>query len=200
MSVTDRERIAYHEAGHAVIAWTFGLEVASASIVPGEDWLGRITVVVEGLTGDPYHDTPQYEVFRAHALTLLAGEVAAEMVSGVPIVWGEFVYGGGSDFDKYVDDAERLGWYDTTEDGSMVFHPMEDKMAEVRRLLEERWEAVEAVAKALLASGQISGTDTIKIMSEIGPAPIATVYADYQEELRYVEARRRLGRASEGNG
>ena len=41
MRATALWAIAFHEAGHAVVAWSRGIKVKSATIVPARDFLGQ---------------------------------------------------------------------------------------------------------------------------------------------------------------
>lgn len=45
--MTETERnlvaVAYHEAGHAVVAWAEGVRLHSATIVPSEGTMGSVT-------------------------------------------------------------------------------------------------------------------------------------------------------------
>ena len=36
------EATAYHEAGHDIVGWRLGLRLKSATIVPGDDYDGRV--------------------------------------------------------------------------------------------------------------------------------------------------------------
>ena len=52
-------------------------------------------------------------------------------------------------------------------------------------MLEERWLAVEAVAHALLESGEVPGEAAERIIVETRvPAPVESVWADLQAERR----------------
>ena len=42
MTIEDRRGAAYHEAGHIVVAWAFGVEVGAAAIgIKGDDAKGQ---------------------------------------------------------------------------------------------------------------------------------------------------------------
>ena len=192
----ERECTAYHEAGHAVMAWTFGLEFERVSIVPTEEWSGVVSVNTEGLSEF------DEEVLGALALTTLAGEVAAEIHTGTPIDWGKWLGQMGTDVEGYKDLALRLGWYEMDGNVTDLQPPMVDREAEVRSLMVERWAAVEALAAALLQDGEISGTGALSIVSEAGvPDPVASVWPDLLEErkaeaemrARFEAARSRTG-------
>ena len=79
MTPEDRERIAYHESGHAIL----GL------VVPGADPVHRVTIVPRGHAlgvtyqrpqSDRYHYPEDY--LRARIVGMLGGRVAEELVYG----------------------------------------------------------------------------------------------------------------------
>lgn len=79
MSKEDRERIAYHESGHAIL----GL------VVPGADPVNRVTIVPRGQAlgvtyqrpvSDRYNYTEAY--LRARIIGMLGGRTAEEMIYG----------------------------------------------------------------------------------------------------------------------
>jgi cell division protease FtsH len=79
MSRQDRERIAYHEGGHAIL----GL------VVPGADPVHRVTIVPRGMAlgvtyqrpdSDRYNYTEEY--LRARIVGMLGGRAAEELVYG----------------------------------------------------------------------------------------------------------------------
>lgn len=82
----DRERIAYHEAGHAIL----GL------IVPGADPVHRVTIVPRGMAlgvtyqrpaEDRYHYSEDY--LRARIIGMLGGRAAEEVVYGTKTTGAE---------------------------------------------------------------------------------------------------------------
>lgn len=79
LSDADRERIAYHEGGHAILAL----------VVPGADPVHRVTIVPRGQAlgvtyqrpqADRYHYPEAY--LRARIIGMLGGRVAEELVYG----------------------------------------------------------------------------------------------------------------------
>jgi cell division protease FtsH len=77
LSREDRERIAYHESGHAIL----GL------VVPGADPVNRVTIVPRGQALGVTHQRPQTERYnypeaylRARIVGMLGGRVAEEVV------------------------------------------------------------------------------------------------------------------------
>lgn len=86
MTKEDRERIAYHESGHAIL----GL------VVPGADPVNRVTIVPRGQAlgvtyqrpvSDRYNYTEEY--LRARIIGMLGGRTAEEIVYGNKITGAE---------------------------------------------------------------------------------------------------------------
>lgn len=189
----DPEEMAYHEAGHAVAAWTFGLPVLSISIRTSEHWSGRVEVdwVEDGEFEEAY--------LRAQALARLAGEIAWEIQTGESVDWERHSDVEGSDVNVYRTMADFLGWYEA-EDGTVDYSPyMEKAMGEVRQLLRDRWNAVEALVRELREKLHLDGDVAVKLMEAApGPEPIATVAEDLEVgQAKDDEIRRALAEGDE---
>ena len=76
---------------------------------------------------------------------------------------------------------------------------MEERIAQVRGLLESRWAAVEALAGALLQDRDVSGPDAVEVMEKVGvPGPVESVWADLLEDRKTeAETRARFEAAAE---
>lgn len=74
---------AYHEAGHAVVAYVLGLPVESVSIMPDPDAAGR-TVVPYPEGFDPDHDENAAQIMEKHLVVNVAGVKALEILTGLP--------------------------------------------------------------------------------------------------------------------
>lgn len=86
LSDTDRERIAYHESGHAIL----GL------VVPGADPVHRVTIVPRGQALGVTYQRPQTDRYnypeaylRAKIVGMLGGRVAEELVYGTKTTGAE---------------------------------------------------------------------------------------------------------------
>ena len=185
--------VAYHEAGHAVVAWVFGLDIERVSIGSSEEYLGI-------MRGGSF-DEDDYNVLEAHALTTLAGEVAVEILTGASVDWGQWWGSSGSDIDSYTGIAHRLGWFAMDGDVMDLNPVIKKRAAQTRSLIQERWAAVESVAAALLKEDEVSGEDAIRIMAETGvPGPVASVWADLLEERRREAESRATFEAARNDG
>ena len=191
---TERECTAYHEAGHAVVAWVLGIDLSAVTIVAGEDFLGRAYTKRpdrEAFETDLYKHSPEYALVRADAIGDVAGKVAEELHEGTSHKWSEVPYAG--DYAHFIELALRLGWgaHNTTGSEIDMTQAFADAEAEARDLLQTRWVAVQGVAAVLLRDGGVPGTDAVAIMENAGvPGPVESVWADLLEE-RQIEAEMR---------
>lgn len=83
--VEDRVKLAYHEAGHAVVAHFLGLVCTSVSIVADEESARRCHVPLpEGFQPDEQREGST-EVLEAHLAVTVAGALAVELFNGEPM-------------------------------------------------------------------------------------------------------------------
>jgi hypothetical protein len=134
--------VAYHEAGHAVVAEHLGLHVGRLAKKPKRE----LTVAASNelatarRTGE---NTPGTEAeAEKHLICTLAGRLAEEMAGGEPVP------AGWHPFDTK--DARRF----KTLAGAKHLEPF---AAKARRLLETHWSEVEAVARMYLNTSRVSG-------------------------------------------
>ncbi|HET8721408.1 MAG TPA: ATP-dependent zinc metalloprotease FtsH, partial [Nitrospira sp.] len=99
MSQADRERIAYHEGGHAIL----GL------VVPGADPVNRVTIVPRGQALGVTYQRPESDRYnypepylRARIIGMLGGRAAEE------IVYGTKTTGAENDIEQATDLARRM--------------------------------------------------------------------------------------------
>ena len=141
--------IAYHEAGHAVVMLGLGFPVASVSIVPEADTLGRVVPAVPppAAAPEPPLTTTQLAlVHMAAAITFVAGAEAERLAGYVPA-------GCESDVES-ADGVEDRVW-DLT--GVEPWRWRHIARHEAERYLVANWQAVERLAAALLVERALSG-------------------------------------------
>lgn len=188
LSAEDRERIAYHESGHAIL----GL------VVPGADPVNRVTIVPRGQAlgvtyqrpeSDRYNYTEEY--LRARIIGILGGRSAEE------VVYGNRTTGAENDIEQATQIARgmvtRWGMSDTL--GMIQLAPKTNQFLgnqvsgtnqpfseftaraideeihkiisechdEARRLLREHRDALDALAKALLENETLSEKEIIEV-------------------------------------
>jgi hypothetical protein len=133
-----REHVAYHEAGHFVVAHVLGLGVLDVTIEPKGETLGR----VESDEGEP----TSVESLLHQVIELYAGYEA----------WVRF--------DPSSEEKARLGASEDDEQANGYLLRLgkkgPDQERELRerakQLVEEHWRAIEALANELLEAGRIS--------------------------------------------
>ena len=163
---------AYHEAGHAVVSWVVGLEMASASIEPHGSSLGRVSFA-------DMEDSEVYdEIMHRHLLSSYAGVKAVEIYTGQPTAPDDpntDPRSRGSDWDAIMDLTLTLA---SPEESAQVAL-QEQAEEEAERILRENWRGVEAVAQALLRGRSVDSKDLTRILSQANCPRSAPVY-DYE--------------------
>jgi hypothetical protein len=153
---------AYHEAGHAVVAWCLDVEVGSATIVPDNDSAGHVNIEPEEPStcaaicrGDPWDPSR----LRAEKLVmrLQAGEVAQRRYNSYSVRRAHSK----DDFKKCVG-ILRIYAPDEKKLDVMPHYLMLRKWT--IHLIEQHWHLVEAVAKALLERRELSGTQILDVI------------------------------------
>ncbi len=196
MSRQDRERIAYHEGGHAIL----GL------VVPGADPVHRVTIVPRGQAlGVTYQrpDSDRYNYpeayLRARIVGMLGGRAAEELVSGTRTTGAEsdieqatnlarnmVTRWGMSDRLGMVQLAPRENPYLGGAGGYVGAKPFSEETAslidtevlriigecheEAHRRLDEHRNALEALAEALLARETLDEREILEVTG-LPPAP-----------------------------
>jgi cell division protease FtsH len=119
MSPEDRERIAYHEGGHAIL----GL------VVPGADPVNRVTIVPRGQALGVTYQRPEDDRYnypeaylRARIVGALGGRAAEEMVYGTKTTGAE------NDIEQATDLARRMvtRWGMSEKLGTVQLAPREN--------------------------------------------------------------------------
>src|SRR5919112_1327075 len=192
----ERERIAYHEGGHAIL----GL------VVPGADPVNRVTIVPRGQALGVTYQRPEDERYnypegylRARIIGALGGRVAEE------IVYGTRTTGAESDIEQITDIARRMvtRWGMSGKLGTVELAPRENPYLggsggygaekpfseetarivdsevhriigechdEARRLLTEHRKELEALARALLERETLDEEEILEVTG-LPPAP-----------------------------
>lgn len=146
-----RTRVAYHEAGHAVLMMALGVELESASIIPDERSAGRVEVPRGGSVFKlDDSESPAVELARLDQVEILwamAGPVAQGIVGFSDTPTGDDALS----IDAAAHRAELLlGNYTA----SWVNRLRQETEAYLRR----NWSAVERIAAALLQDGEVDGS------------------------------------------
>jgi hypothetical protein len=168
---------AFHEAGHAVTAAVLGLETEKVSIEPSADDAGchkladaeyervssaeRVFAQLEmpGFDGCRFEAKEEADqLLRRHMMVVQAGEEAQRRA--VPASFRHHHVRAG-DHGRIIDLALRL----TGGNSDAVEALDQDIRSETKRLLDEHWRAVEAVAEALLERRTLSGAEVQRLVT-----------------------------------
>ena len=200
ISESEKKTIAYHEAGHALVA----------DLLPGTDPLHKVTIIPRGRalgltqqlpTDDKYNYSKEYLVNR---ITILLGGRAAE-----EIVLQQQTTGAGDDLEKATDMARKMvcEWGMSEKMGPLTFGKSEehiflgremsrpkdysedtailidaeikrivtDSASSARHMLEANLEKLHALARALLERESLDGEEIARILRarpyQEAPAP-----------------------------
>lgn len=140
------EHTAYHEAGHAVTAYSLGRYFLSVSIISEGNSAGRCNFAPRPEEFNPWNrDAATRRWLEIEVITDLAGGIAERMATGVDNLQGmaSDVYSA-MDTAIYVtrNHAQRLAYLARAE-------------ARAESILRQHWVAVQALADALLRLGEL---------------------------------------------
>ena len=147
--MNEKQWIAYHEAGHFVIAYVLEQRIPSlVTVKPSEDQQGHVSS--ERNDFDPESGYAGIMSAKAYAIECYAGYAAETRFD--PSCSDQALIAARSDYEKAVDAiiAGKLAGMIETE---------ETLRAEAARLVKEHWNAIEALAKELLKLETIDGEE-----------------------------------------
>jgi len=152
------EKIAHHEAGHAVIMHHFGVEIDELSIKPNVDRMAG----VKPKTGDtnPLSTNPDeiFARFERSVLSFLGGLAAEHIYNREP----KNISPIGSQ--KDLENAKELLRAFNVEVSPQDL--IDEFFNKVVGLLKENWGAVETLSQALIKKGTVTGEEAVKIIEE----------------------------------
>jgi hypothetical protein len=149
--------VAYHEAGHTVVALTMDGCVKQTGIVYGSEWSGETAAVLAKDDG-------------VQAAYLAAGAIAQER--GAPDSLGLFTDQGditklNALADKQVSDPNLIGPFALPEDKKKRQGFLDQANKTASQILERNWERVERLATALQASHQLSESEIDELLGPL---------------------------------
>jgi hypothetical protein len=160
-------RVALHEAGHCVVAIAQGRRINFATVVPGDDYTGKMsedetpemmTKLLDLLSGGRA-DAEAEACARKHVVGYMAGTVAEWLMCPRESWQSNRHHTAGSDL-KFA----RLFATAIAGDGSEAV--LSAAREEARDLLEANRQLVEAIADALMARGTMTGGEIEIILKE----------------------------------
>src|SRR5262249_22292555 len=160
LNTHEREMTAYHEAGHALIAW----------LVPDLDPVHKVTIVPRGralgltqlLPDEERHHMGEQRL-HAHLVLMMGGRAAEKMV------FDEFSAGAESDIKRATDLARRMvaHWGMSEAVGPVAFHQSEEhpflgkEMHETRQFSEETAHAIDQEVQRFLNEASSRATEML---------------------------------------
>jgi hypothetical protein len=152
----EREITAYHEAGHAVVGWSYGRLPIFVTIVPdGTGVVGRTQFEEE----IPRRHLDESESKKLYTEARVLGELAGSIAVGIKMP--ERARDVSDEFDAKIAKQlveELVSW----EDYEIYLANAQQKASE---LVKRYWCAVEAVAQALLNHGTLNRVELLSICS-----------------------------------
>jgi hypothetical protein len=153
----QRAATAYHEAGHAVVAWYLGVKVHNVTIVPKGDTAGRMQHARRILGKYPeIDDSLPAKVRMGKNLMIWLAGLAAQLRFKPRSVRS---YHHAGDYIEAVVIAEHL--HGDQESADAFLRYMEIK---TRNVVRTPWPQVELVASALLARDTIKGKEVTRLL------------------------------------
>ena len=148
-SKTD-ESIAYHEAGHAVVALRLGLPFSSATIVASDEYLGAVMTSASRRRGRRITDLDE-----KHVMWDIAGPLSERMFTGYD---GDFTE---PEITRALDLCEgRITIEASLDDGYLDTEKAVQRLGKLidktQRILKKDWDLVVIIAQALLAERTLS--------------------------------------------
>lgn len=153
-----KETVAYHEAGHAVVA-ALVHKVFGQAVIRHEDGVGWVGATRVGPEPERF-STRWSPTRKREAVVRIAGSLAEAMQPGGSPVHGEGSY---DDFRRMNDLRCSPSW--SPEDPRHDRH-MSEASREARRLLEANWSAVARVAYHLFVNERITAPMVRRIICE----------------------------------
>jgi ATP-dependent Zn protease len=166
-----RRSIAYHEAGHAVVAYRLGIEVEHVTIVPDHDSRGHF--VHADLFCAPGCGSDRANLERAIKISLAGPLAQARLLRRL-----DRRRGGRQDYDC----ASGLARYLAGSAGEREFLRYQERRTHA--LVDHFWNEIELVAQALIERDQLSGAE----VKDIIEAPRRLEQEDRADKQRWIEA------------
>ena len=135
----QREAIAYHEAGHAVISMKLGYKCLYVTIIPDGGRLGHVCCE------DPLIVGREGKIKDAIKVLIAAGLSEGKHLKHAD--WGDAE-------DRLT--ARKLAFLASNEDSERAEALISEMVGETRQLVEQQWSEIKALAQQLLMHGKVN--------------------------------------------
>jgi hypothetical protein len=158
------QSIAHHEAGHAVAAWSVGIEGKSVSIIPSETYSGVYRPhpgYFAGANPDWDGSPAVQRKLESRALVDFAGAAAQRRFNPKGFRWTHCA----TDHEHAQDMILRLCGGDAEGEEAKWYWKLIEARANSFVRIPDNWRAIRAVARALLKHRELSGERIVEIIT-----------------------------------
>jgi len=158
----NKQATAFHEAGHAVVAWLEGIRIEEVSIIPSEDSHGHVVHFIPRILRTTRLDVEVTPLAHHNLLreirVLLAGEIAQRRFAPRSLrhYHGDSDRRGVADYLSYITSSDR----EFEAYFKLLVIQTEDKLFNHDSHV---WSLIERVAQALMVRGQLSWKELLEI-------------------------------------
>jgi|SRR5579884_1318366 len=172
-----KRQTAYHEAGHAVIAFYLFLPFRYASVKPADGALGHVRFrKAPKWAYDEYSSRPlaQRAFWENHIIVSFAGRIAEQKYRGSRVRLGHE-----SDYRGIADMGLRFGG----DDPKVHVHWFRWLQMRAKGMVDTRWREIEAVAEALLKHERLTRDEIQAVIdARLGLTPLKVTRAGESDE------------------
>jgi len=180
MSSPTEEEVAYHEAGHAVMAYLIGKRIKKITIIPSDSLLGQVehsgfSKKSEELESTDYWNYSMRKLVDGDVMLHYAGQIAQAYYSGKSPEAGSY-----SDDQKAAHMAINVTGSAEELDAYLYW-----LYVRTQKLIcsEMNWPLIEAVAKELMSVKKMSGRRARKIIQEAHNAYVSSFYKSHTQKM-----------------
>lgn len=174
MTIDDIQVIAFHEAGHAVVAWSLGVSLKEIVITPSGGVCNHALIVSPLLDPELMGKTDWAKVEKK-ALVLLAGEAAEQVGGAMAVLAGDgqlaelcsYAHSASSESTVPGSDREELRELAQLVFGSLGAEAnewIERSMAKARDIVTRHWNKIRLLSAALVNKKSLCGAEAIRII------------------------------------
>lgn len=174
MTIDDMRVIAYHEAGHAVVAWSLGLLINEVRIEPNGG-ICKHAMTISPLLDPEFMGKSDWAKVEKKALILLAGEIAEQVGGKMARLAGDdevaelCSYAHSASLESTVPGSDREELRELAElifgdIGTEANEWIEKSMAKAEDIILGHWKKICSLSNALVEKNVLSGAEAIRII------------------------------------